>query len=163
MGLTFCKFLAQPPAQDSIDYKVRPGCSGFYPVQSWKPSRLETEKPSLSKLVPFLTVLMGEKFLPIPHWNFSCFNVCISECIFVLLNFRRFLSINSSSLSTSLCRIALSLIFVIAPPQFSVIHKFDFRNSYLKVSNIYSRPGSGNPHKHSLAQSFHSTDFLQRN
>jgi len=37
-GIRRC--LGQPPVQRRHSYKVRPGCSGFYPVGSWKPPRM---------------------------------------------------------------------------------------------------------------------------
>lgn len=41
MGSDLCKSLVQPPAQDSINYRVSSGCSGFYQsspenLQGWR-------------------------------------------------------------------------------------------------------------------------------
>lgn len=71
------KFLVQPSAQSRVKYKVKPGCSEFFLVESWKPPRMETAQPLwaiccdvwLSKCCILLTLIPSLK-------HFLYFSLC---------------------------------------------------------------------------------------
>lgn len=71
------KVLVQPPAQIRVSLGVRWGCSGPYPVASWKSLRRETAWPLWATSSTVEVSLWGKGFCLHLFWTFLFFSLCL--------------------------------------------------------------------------------------
>lgn len=70
---------SQPPAQSTVSYEIKTGCSGLHPVQSEKPSRTDGTASLGNGFVPGHNCPHSEKVLLLYPVIVSPFNLCLSH------------------------------------------------------------------------------------
>lgn len=77
--------LVQPSGQHRIRWGARPGCPGFYPLESWKAQELETTQQG--SLLHWWTVLMVGTFsldqIRSSQFNLSLLALIVPACTFM--------------------------------------------------------------------------------
>lgn len=105
VGRDLRRFVVRPPDQSRVSAEVRPGCSGYYSIRSWKPPRMETVQPFRTACSHAWPSLMVKKFFLIPSMDLPFFEFC-----FVFFHPSAMVCILSSSCHALLLRTWLHLL-----------------------------------------------------
>lgn len=130
MGRGFKSALVQSPAQRRVSYGVRLGCSGLYPVTSWKLSRLETTQPFWVTLLRCWAVLQGEEVSLIARLNLSCSNLCPLPLVLALLTaVKRFCALHNHLLGSTELLLGVSKAFSFSGRTSPIFLAFPYRSA----------------------------------